>query len=79
MDPDRLQNQILAFNSANIQFAGEIVFHCPITILATFPLQTLTIYWPLLTVVFFLIFSLSGIHHPSILQPINLSSKLVSH
>lgn len=79
MDPDRLQNQILAFNSANIEFAVEIVFHCPITILATFPLQTLTIYWPLLTVVFFLIFSLSGIHHPSILQPINLSSKLVSH
>lgn len=67
MDPDRLQNQILAFNSANIQFAGEIVFHCPITILATFPLQTLTIYWPLLTVVFF--FNLQPFWYPSSIHP----------
>lgn len=69
MDPDRLQNQILAFNSANIQFAGEIVFHCPITILATFPLQTLTIYWPLLTVVFFFFFNLQPFWYPSSIHP----------
>lgn len=69
MDPDRLQNQILAFNSANIQFAGEIVFHCPITILATFPLQTLTIYWPLLTVVFFFFFNLQPFWYSSSIHP----------